>query len=423
VRIDQLGTILIIGGGQAAVQACQSLRRHGFSGGLRIIGDEPVAPYQRPPLSKAFLKGDLVRERLALKAEKFYADKAIDLTLDTRVDSIDRSSKTLSLATGEELGYDKLIIATGATPRALPVPGADLDGVLPLKTIADTDRLRPLLEAGKKLVVIGGGYIGLECAATARSKGLDVTLLERLPRVLARVTAEPVSDFFHQLHSDHGVDLRYNVGVEALVGDGAGEGGHVTGVRLEDGTVLPADIVLVGIGVIPNQQLAEAAGIDCANGILTDLDAVTSDPDIYAIGDCSCHPVPGYGDAIRLESVHNAIDQGDKAAAHICGVDRPHGDTPWFWSDQYDVKLQTVGLFNDFDQMAIRKDADEGRMSVFYFKAGQLIAVDSINDAPSFMAAKLILKLGIPLTVDMVEDSSLILKDHVKAFREAQAAK
>lgn len=409
--------IVIIGGGQAAVQASQSLRKHGYDRPITIVADEDVAPYQRPPLSKAFLKGDMARERLALKPEKFYQDREIDLRLGVKALKLDRQNKRVELSMGEALPYEKLILATGATPRVLPLPGAELENVVTLKTIADTDRLRPLLAEGKRLMVIGGGYIGLECAATARTLGLQVTLVERMPRLLARVTSEPVSAFFHEMHASEGVSLRYEEDVTALVG----ENGAVTGVKLASGETVQADMVLVGIGVVPNQQLGEEAGLACENGILTDLDGLTSDPYIYAIGDCACHPVPGYGDRIRLESVHNAMDQGDKAAAHICRAPRPVGETPWFWSDQYDVKLQTVGLFNGFDDYVVRGAVSDRKYSVFYFKQGKLLAVDSINDVPSYMAAKQILKLGIPLSIVDAGTPDYSLKDHIKAFKSQQA--
>lgn len=413
---ETLTSIVIIGAGQAAVQAAQSLRKYGYDGTLTMVGDETEAPYQRPPLSKAYLKGEMARDRLFLKPEKFYSDRAIDLKLDTRATEIDRCARTVTLSTGEALPYSALILATGATPRPLPVPGAQLDGVYSLKTMADADTLRPLLSAGKKLVVIGGGYIGLECAATARFLGLEVTLIERMPRLLARVTSEPVSQFYDARHTAEGVTLLYETDISELTGSN----GTLTGVKLASGTIIDADLALVGIGVTPNQSLAESAGIDCGNGILTNADGQTSDPHIYAIGDCSCHPVHGYGDAIRLESVHNALDQGDKAAAHICGGPRPVGETPWFWSDQYDLKLQTVGLFNDHDDLVVRQ-ADQGTsLSVFYFKEDRLIAADCINDAPVFMACKQMFKLGVPLTKEQAGDPGFSLKDHVKAFKAAQ---
>ncbi|MEL7482449.1 MAG: FAD-dependent oxidoreductase, partial [Pseudomonadota bacterium] len=311
--------IVIIGGGQAGAQAVASLRQWGFDGHIALVCEEPALPYQRPPLSKAYMKGDLTEDRLYFKPAEWYVDQAVSVHSGVTATSIDRGERRVSLSDGAALDYDALILTTGSRPRALPLPGASLDGVFDLRTLADVEALKPHMTAGQKLVIVGAGYIGLEAAAVARQLGLDVTVLEMADRVLARVTSPVISDFYSRLHSAHGAHIRTSAQLTELVGTG----GRVSAARLASGEDVPCDLVLVGIGIVPNQDLAEDAGIACANGILVDEDARTNDPRIFAAGDCANRPLVHYGRTGRLESVHNAIEQGKLAAAAILGRARP----------------------------------------------------------------------------------------------------
>lgn len=400
-------SIVIIGGGQAAAQTCASLRLFGFEGGITLIGDEAALPYQRPPLSKAYMKGEFAEERLYFKPEAWYQDQNIDTVLSTRATKIERSAQTVSLEHGGSVAYDALIIATGSRPRALPVAGADLDGVFDLRDLADVERIRPRMIAGQKLVIVGAGYIGLEAAAVARQMGLDVTVLEMEDRVLARVTSPVMSAFFEAEHTLQGVAVRTGARLASL----AGSDGKVTTATLSDGSELAADIVLVGIGILPNVELAEDAGIACSNGILTDRDARTDDPRVFAAGDCAARPLVHYGREGRLESVHNAIEQGKLAAAAIMGKPRPPEDCPWFWSDQYDLKLQIAGLSQGYDQTVVRGDIDARKFAVFYLQNGKLIAVDAINSPPEFLASKKLIMTGASLAPETLSDTSQSMKE------------
>jgi 3-phenylpropionate/trans-cinnamate dioxygenase ferredoxin reductase subunit len=384
-----INNVTIVGAGQAGTQVAQSLRKRGFSGRIVMLGNEGYPPYQRPPLSKAFLKGEMDDARLLFRPESFYAEKAIELEKDRPARGVDSVARTVTCEDGKVIAYDRLVLATGATPIPLPVPGADLNGVRSLRGLADSLSIRDLLVDDAKLVVIGGGYIGLEVASAARQLGHDVTVVERLPRLLSRVTSPPVSEFYLDLHRGHGVDVRLDESVTELLGDQ-----RVTGVQLGSGERLDADVVLVGIGVHPNQGLAESAGLRCDDGILVDRHCRTSDPAVYAAGDCARTDY-GDGRTLRLESVHNALDQAERIAADIIGDPAPAYDPPWFWSDQYDVKLQTVGLFNDYDDIAIRGDVSARKFAALYFRDDELIAIDAINDPVSFMAGKQIFKKGI----------------------------
>lgn len=399
--------IVIIGGGQAAAQACASLRLFGFEGDITLIGEEAALPYQRPPLSKAYMKGELAEERLYFKPESWYQDQNIDTMLSVRATRIDRSAQTVELEHGGSVSYDALIIATGSRPRALPVEGADLDGVFDLRDLADVERIRPRMIAGQKLVIVGAGYIGLEAAAVARQMGLEVTVLEMESRVLARVTSPIMSAFFEAEHGRQGVNVRTETRLSAL----AGSEGKVTKAVLSDGTELAADMVLVGIGILPNVELAEEAGIACSNGILTDRDARTNDPRVFAAGDCAARLLVHYGRKGRLESVHNAIEQGKLAAAAIMGKPRPAEDCPWFWSDQYDLKLQIAGLSQDYDETVVRGDIDARKFAVFYLRNGKLIAVDAINSPPEFLASKKLIMAGASLAPATLSDTSQSMKE------------
>ena len=398
--------IVIIGGGQAAAQACASLRLFGFGGKITLIGEEAALPYQRPPLSKAYMKGDMSEERLYFRPADWYRDNDIEVMLSTRATRIDRSERTVEIEGGKSVAYDGLILSTGSRPRALPLPGADLDHVYDLRDLSDVERIKPNMVAGKRLVIVGAGYIGLEAAAVARQLGLEVTVLEMADRVLARVTSPVMSDFFETEHRAQGVDIRTGVRLASLQGDGA-----VTAAVLDNGTEIAADIVLVGIGILPNVELAQDAGIACANGILVDRDARTNDPRVFAAGDCTRRPLVHYGRDGRLESVHNAIEQGKLAAAAIMAKPRPNEDCPWFWSDQYDLKLQIAGLSQDYDEFVLRGDPATRKFAVFYLRSGKLISVDAINSAPEFLASKRLIMSGASLAPETLSDTSISMKE------------
>ncbi len=399
--------IVIIGAGQAAAQACASLRQFGYDGAITLIGEEAALPYQRPPLSKAYMKGELAEERLYFKPEAWYKDQNIDTVLSVRATKIDRSARAVAIEHGGSVAYDVLIIATGSRPRTLPVEGANLDGVFDLRDLADVEQIRPRMMAGQKLVIVGAGYIGLEAAAVARQMGLEVTVLEMEDRVLARVTSPIMSAFFQAEHTRQGASVRTGARLASLKGDD----GKVTQAVLADGSELDADIVLVGIGILPNVELAEAAGIACSNGILTDRDARTNDPQVFAAGDCAARPLVHYGRQGRLESVHNAIEQGKLAAAAIMNKPRPNEDCPWFWSDQYDLKLQIAGLSQNYDQTVLRGDPDARKFAVFYLQNGKLIAVDAVNSPPEFLASKKLIMSGAQLAPETLSDTSQSMKE------------
>ncbi len=402
---DDNRTIAIVGAGQAGLHTAQMLRRRGVDAHIVLVGEEDHLPYQRPPLSKAFLKGEVEAERLRFRPEAFYADKAIDTRLATTVTQIDRTSGALQCSGGRPLHYDRLVLATGSTPLRLPVPGADLTGVFTLRGLDDARAIRAALAEPVRVLVVGGGYIGLEAAASARKMGNEVTVVERLPRLLARVTTIPVSDYCLELHRGHGIDVRLDETVVALEGED-----RVTGARLASGEIVAADVVLVGIGVRPNDGLASAAGVACDDGILVDDACRSSDPRIYAAGDCARRRLAD-GTTVRLESVHNALVQAEQAAADIAGDEPPRVDPPWFWSDQYDVKLQTVGLFNGHTDYVVRGDPREGKFAVLYYRGDDLIALDAVGDPRSFMAGKKILKDGLALPRDAAGDTTVSLKD------------
>lgn len=400
--------IVIIGAGQAATQAAVSLRSGGFKGSLTMLGDEAQLPYQRPPLSKAYLSGAMSLERVILRPQQSWADDDIDVRVSTSVMAIDRAAKRVTTREGLTFGYDALILATGSHVRKLPCPGAELIGVHYLRTLKDADGLRASMQAGARLAVIGGGYIGLEVAAIARKAGLDVTILEAADRVLARVAPPMISAFFEALHRDAGVSIITDAKVTEIVGNSV-----VTGVSLADGRLIDADIVLVGIGISPNSQLARDCGLKASDGIETDKDACTSDPAIFAIGDCASRPLVHYGDRRgRLESVHNALEQGKLAAAAILGRPRPIEETPWFWSDQYDIKLQIAGLGTGATQSVLRGDPATKRFAVFHLDAdNRLLAVDAINAPPEFIVAKQVIARQGRLARETLADMSIPMKE------------
>ncbi|MDX1561325.1 MAG: FAD-dependent oxidoreductase [Gammaproteobacteria bacterium] len=396
--------LLIVGGGQAAAQAAQTARQSGYDGKITIVGEEPCLPYQRPPLSKKFLADEVGRERLNLKPETFYSSRDIELRLDTRVDALDIGRSRIGLADGSDLAYTELLLATGSEPRRLDVPGADLAGIHYFRSIADVEAIKPSLANGARLVIVGGGYIGLEVAAVAIAAGVEVTVLEFADRVMGRSVCREVSAFYADYHRSKGVDLRVSTEVKAFHGDG-----QVREVETASGEKFGCDIAIVCVGITPCVDLAARAGLDIDDGIAVDPYARTSAAKVFAAGDCTSHPHPWVGRRIRLESVQNAIEQGKAAGASIAGDAHAFDAIPWFWSDQYDLKLQIVGLSPGFDQIVIRGDTDDGQFSVFYLKNGHAIAVDSINDPRTFIAAKSLLasKPKLPPTAIADRDCDL----------------
>lgn len=398
--------VLIVGAGHAAAMAAVGLRQKGFAGSIAMVGEEAALPYERPPLSKAYLAGTLEAQRLYLRKAEFWQERAIDVRLSTRVTGLDPQARTATLSTGEAIRYTWCILATGGRVRPLPCPGADLPGVHYLRTLEDVDGIRASLKPGARLAVIGGGYIGLEVAASARKLGHEVTLIEALDRVLARVTSPLVSRFFEAKHRAEGVDVRLNTAVAAIVGETA-----VTGVQLGSGEVIPADVVVVGIGILPNSELAQEAGLPCDNGIVVDEFCRTADPAILAIGDVARHPNRFAPGALRLESVQNAVDQAKTAVGIILGTPEPYADLPWFWSDQYDIKLQTAGLAIDYDEIVVRGSPEATPFSVCYLRGGKLIALDCINSIKDFMAGKKLVAAGLEPDRTLLCDPDHALKD------------
>jgi 3-phenylpropionate/trans-cinnamate dioxygenase ferredoxin reductase subunit len=399
-------TIVIAGGGHAAAQVVDSLRKDGFTGRMVLVGAEPALPYQRPPLSKKFLAGELEAERLPIRPAAYYETAHCELMLGNPVANIDAGKRQLRLADGATLGYDRLVLAVGGHARPIPVPGASLPGVHVLRTMADVNAIRAAIKPGVRVVIVGAGYIGLECAATFRKLGLEVTVIEMMDRVMCRVVAPEMSRFYHGEHEAHGVRVLTRKRVSAFQGID-----KVTGVECTDGTQIPADLVIVGIGLVPNVDVAAAAGIACADGIVVDENCRTSDPNVYAVGDCSLHPSPRYGRMVRLESVDNAFEQAKSAAANLCGKTTVHDKTPWFWSDQYELKLQIVGLSQHYDNVVLRGDPASKSFSCCYLRGGELIALDAVNHGKDFMAArKLIAERARPDPAKLA-DPNLGLRD------------
>jgi 3-phenylpropionate/trans-cinnamate dioxygenase ferredoxin reductase subunit len=404
----QSDNVIIIGAGQAGGQAAISLRSSGFEGRIILIGDEPYVPYERPPLSKAMLAGELPIERSYLRKPEFYPEKNIELWLKQHVKAIDRAAKTITLADGETLPYAKLIIATGSRVRKLSLPGADKKGIYYVRTIADTLAIQNHLKEGARLVLIGAGYIGLEVAAVGIKKGCKVTVLEALDRVMARVVAPEVSVFYEDVHKAAGVDIRKGVRIAEITGND-----HVKAVKLEDGSEVPADLVVAGVGVVPEIALAEAAGLKIDNGIVVDEFCQTSDPDIYAVGDVTNHPNAILGQRLRLESVQNAMSQGLAAAQAICGKPQAYAEVPWFWSDQYDLKLQIAGLWEPTDNVVIRGNMAEGKFSVFYLRNGAVVAVNAINNMKDFLPAKKLIAAHVVVDPLRLADGEVSVKELV----------
>lgn len=394
--------IVVIGAGQAGAALVARLRALGFEGDVTLIGAEDALPYQRPPLSKAYLLGELDEDRLWLRSAEYWAEQRITLKLGTPVTAIDPDQRTVT--TGDEvLHYDELVLTTGSVPRRLPAAmGGDLEGVYTVRTLADIDAMRAEFAPGRRLVVIGGGYIGLEAAAVGRKLGLDVSVVEMAPRILQRVAAPETSGYFRQLHAERGVQILENSALERLLGQG-----RVTAVRLQDGRELPADFVVTGVGILPATDLAQMAGAALDNGIRTDAKGRTSVPHIWAAGDCASFPLNGA--QLRLESVGNAIDQAELVAENILGADRDYIPKPWFWSDQYDCKLQIAGLNSGYDHVVIRPGAN-GAMSVWYYAGPQLLAVDAMNDPRAYMIGKRLIEAGKTADPALVADAGADLK-------------
>lgn len=386
--------VVIVGAGQAGAALAAKLRALGHQGPITLIGEEPAPPYQRPPLSKAYLLGEMEEERLWLRTPEFYAENGIELRLGQPVAGIDRAAKTVTVG-GEALPYDHLALTTGSTPRRLPAAiGGDLPGVHTVRTLADVDAMRAEFQPGRRVIIVGGGYIGLEAAAVACKLGLHATVLEMAPRILQRVASPETSAFVAALHRGHGVDILEETGLDRLLGEA-----RVTGVRLRDGRELPADFVIVGVGISPNDRLAAEAGLTIDNGIATDALGRTSDPAIWSAGDCASFPYRG--GRIRLESVGNAIDQAEAVAANMLGAGQPYEAKPWFWSDQFDLKLQIAGLNSGYDRIVTRRGEGEA-VSFWYYRGAELLAVDAMNDPRAYMVGKRLIEGGKSPAPDLI---------------------
>lgn len=399
--------IVVVGAGQAGSSLVSKLRNSGFEGKVTLVGAEPHPPYQRPPLSKKYLLGDMPLDRLYLRPETFYREQNITLRLGLPITKIDPNGRSI-LLDNEVVSYDHLALTTGSVPRSLPTAiGGALDGVHVVRDLRDVDAMAPRFDAKARVLIVGGGYIGLEAAAVAATKGLEVTLVEMADRILQRVAAPQTSDFFRNLHQSHGVDIREGVGLERIFGDRT-----VTGAALTDGSVLDLDFVIAGIGITPATDLAEQAGLEIDNGIKTNALGQSSDPHIWAAGDCAS--LPYRGGRIRLESVQNAIDQAETVAENMLGADRPYQPMPWFWSDQYDVKLQIAGLNNGYDHVVTRPGEKGGAVSFWYYNKASLLAVDAANDPRAYMIGKRLIEAGKSPAIDVIEDPKTDLKALLK---------
>lgn len=405
---DLSRTVVIVGAGHAGGSLAALLRQNGWTGRITLVGEEAVAPYQRPPLSKTYLKRDTDVEALKLKPDDFYPEQGITLHLGTRIESVDREAKTVAFSGGGTLPYDVLVLATGSRARRLPLAGAELKGLHELRTVADAEALEAAVAPGRRLAVVGAGYVGLEVAASARLLGMDVVVLEREPRVLARVAAEPLSRFFEDLHRSRGVEILTGVDVEGFAGD---EDGFVRAVMLRDGREVACDAALVGVGASACEDLALGSGLECRNGVVVDEAGRTSDPSVFAIGDCTQRPLPVYGGRMfRLESVPNALEQARQVAALLCGKPAPAPEAPWFWSDQYEVKLQIAGVPFDADRLVVRGDPADARFAVFHLVGDRLTAVEAVNAPAEFMMGKQLIQQGKSVDPDKLADPAVPMK-------------
>lgn len=395
-------SVVIIGAGHAGGTAAALLRQYGHEGPILLAGEEPAAPYQRPPLSKAWLKGETDLEGLLLRPESFYAEHGIKLRTGATATAIDAATKTVRFADGTVEPYDALILATGSTARKLALPGADRPDLLELRTLADAEKLKAALGPGRRLAVVGGGYVGLEAAASARALGAGAVVIERMDRVLARVASHTLSDFFTRYHRDHGVEVLTSAEVTGF---------EAGGVRLGDGRLIEADAVLVGVGAKACDQLAASAGLACGNGVVVDETARTSDPAIWAIGDVTFRPIPVHGGRRhRLESVPNALEQAKQAAAAIAGRPAPAPEVPWFWSDQYDVKLQIAGLPEGADRQVLRGDPAAAAFAVFHLAGDRIVCVEAVNAPAEFMAGRQMIGRGTAVDVGRLGDPAVSMK-------------
>jgi len=400
---------VIIGASHAAGQLVASLRQKGWDGDITLIGDEAHLPYHHPPLSKDYLSGAKTSDQLLIRPEEAYRDAGVTLKLSQRVTKIDRDNKSVSTENGESIKYDKLVLATGARVRKLPIEGADLPGVYYLRDMSDVTAIKTSIEVSQRAVIIGGGYIGLETAASLKKLGLEVTVLEAMPRILQRVTAPELSEFYKRIHTEEGVQI-----VEDVLASKIEQNGKKLTVKSSTDEAYPADFVIIGIGVIPNIELAAEAGLDVGNGIVVNEYCQTSDPDIYAAGDVTWHYNVKYDQHVRLESVPNATEQAKTVATHICGDAKPYDSLPWFWSDQFDLKLQIAGLSQGYDALVIRGDYKKSRsFAAFYFKRDKLLAVDAVNAPREFAMTRMILTKGQTLDRNKVADINLTLKDAI----------
>jgi len=405
-------TIVIVGGGQVAAQVVESLRREGATAHLIVIGEEPYPPYQRPPLSKKFLTGEIAQERLSLKPATFYASHDAELKLGRRAVALDAKSHRLTLDDGQSLEYQRLLLATGALPRRINAPGSELSGIYLLRTVDDVLAIRAALTAPRRVVIVGAGYIGLEVAASCRHLGHEVDIVEMADRVMNRVVGPEVSAFYERVHREQGVRMHMSTQLAGFDGDAHG---HVRAVIASDGRRFAADLVVIGAGVVPNTALAEQAGIVCDNGIAVDEYCRTSDPDVYAAGDCTSHPSPRYGRRVRLESVDNAFEQAKTAAANLMDKSLAHERVPWFWSDQYTLKLLIVGLSQGYDRTVVRGDPNTHSFSCCYLRGEELIAIDCINHPKDYMSARKLIAERVHMDVGRLADAGLALKDAVVA--------
>ena len=400
--------VVIAGAGHAAGQVVATLRQKKFDGRITLIGEESWYPYQRPPLSKKFLAGEMSAERLYFKPESFYDDPNIDVQLNTRVTTIDSAARSVNTDNSGSFDYDYLVIATGSRPRELTLPGIDINGIHYLRGVDDVNRIRADLESHRRVVIIGAGYIGLEVAAVTAQLGHDVTVVEMAERVMSRVVSPELSKFYQDVHMANGVHLKLATGIAGFSGDN-----HVEAVLLDDNESLPADVVVVGIGIVPNTELAATAGLEVSNGVVVNDHCQTSDPNIYAVGDCTWHPNALLGTELRLESVHNALEQAKTAAANICGDDISYAQVPWFWSDQYDLKLQIAGLSQGYDDVVIRGDMRSHSFACLYLRAGQLIAVDAVNRPRDFVQSKALIASHAKIDPALLADTDIELKELV----------
>ena len=397
---------IIVGASHAAAQLAPTLRQQGWTGSISMISNEYHLPYHRPPLSKDYLSGAKNLEQILIRPAAVYQKSQVSITMGVTAKAIDRANKQLLLDDGTALNYDKLVLTTGARVRKIDIPGVDLNGVFYLRDLNDAQQIKQSAGAGKSAVIIGGGYIGLETAASLRKLGMQVTVLEALPRILQRVTAPEVAAFYARIHAEEGVEIVTDVQATSLSGDK-----KVTSVQCQNGAEYPADLVIIGVGVIPNTELAAQAGLEVENGIVVDEYARTSDEDILAVGDCSSHYNPIYQSQLRLESVQNALDQATVAANTLCGNLKPYSALPWFWSDQYDLKLQIAGLSQGYTDVVIRGDIKESRsFAAFYLQDGKLLAVDAVNRPQEFMLGKRLILEGKQLAAEQLADESLSLK-------------